>query len=167
MPEVKAPVPWRQGAIRAAAVAGLCLALSAAACSKTPPAGGTVVTDRSADAAVAGGGATEVEPRQGVADEASTAARFQIPPGHLPPPGQCRVWMPGEPPGQQKKKYPVGRCSDLRLSMPADAWLVYRPAEARKEIRVWEYGPQRTVLRQRIYDATTGELLRHVGPLGS
>ena len=24
-----------------------------------------------------------------------------IPPGHLPPPGECRVWYPGVPPGQQ------------------------------------------------------------------
>src|SRR5688500_11218832 len=24
-----------------------------------------------------------------------------IPPGHLPPPGQCRVWRDGVPPGQQ------------------------------------------------------------------
>jgi hypothetical protein len=24
-----------------------------------------------------------------------------IPPGHLPPPGQCRVWVDGTPPGQQ------------------------------------------------------------------
>lgn len=24
-----------------------------------------------------------------------------IPPGHLPPPGQCRVWYDGRPPGQQ------------------------------------------------------------------
>lgn len=24
-----------------------------------------------------------------------------IPPGHLPPPGECRVWYDGEPPGQQ------------------------------------------------------------------
>jgi hypothetical protein len=24
-----------------------------------------------------------------------------IPPGHLPPPGSCRVWYDGRPPGQQ------------------------------------------------------------------
>jgi len=26
-----------------------------------------------------------------------------IPPGHLPPPGQCRVWYDGRPPGQQPR----------------------------------------------------------------
>jgi hypothetical protein len=30
-----------------------------------------------------------------------------IPPGHLPPPGECRVWLPGRPPGHQP---PPGRC---------------------------------------------------------
>jgi hypothetical protein len=25
----------------------------------------------------------------------------EVPPGHLPPPGQCRVWYDGEPPGHQ------------------------------------------------------------------
>src|SRR5687768_16540844 len=26
-----------------------------------------------------------------------------IPPGHMPPPGQCRVWHDGMPPGQQPR----------------------------------------------------------------
>lgn len=98
-------------------------------------------------------------------DGRSTAARFNIPPGHLPPPGQCRVWMPGEPPGQQKQ-YPVGRCSSLRTSIPAGAWLVYRPTDDRKHVRVWKYDEDRQVLFQRIYDVATGELVRHVAPAG-
>ena len=28
-------------------------------------------------------------------------ASLGIPPGHYPPPGQCRVWLPGTPPGHQ------------------------------------------------------------------
>ena len=35
--------------------------------------------------------------------------RFSIPPGHLPPPGECRVWYPGVPPGHQP---PPFRCDD-------------------------------------------------------
>lgn len=31
----------------------------------------------------------------------------QIPRGHLPPPGECRVWRPGVPPGHQP---PPFRC---------------------------------------------------------
>jgi hypothetical protein len=74
--------------------------------------------------------------------------------------------MPGEPPGQQKK-YPVGRCSELRLSIPPGGWLVYRPTDDKKEVRVWEYDRDRRVISQRIYSAVTGELIRHVAPGGS
>lgn len=31
---------------------------------------------------------------------------IKVPPGHYPPPGQCRVWHPGRPPGHQPP--PVG-----------------------------------------------------------
>jgi len=72
--------------------------------------------------------------------------------------------MPGEPPGQQKKKYPVGQCSTLSWSIPAGGWLIYRPTDSKREIRVWEYGSDRQVLAERVYDSVTGELLRHVKP---
>lgn len=97
-------------------------------------------------------------------DPRSTAARYNIPPGHLPPPGMCRVWVPGEPPGRQEKNHPVGRCSTLRASMPAGAWLVYRPTDDSRYVRVWQYGEDQQVIAQRIYDITTGELIRHVAP---
>lgn len=44
-----------------------------------------------------------------------------IPPGHMPPPGQCRIWMPGIPPGQQP---PPGNCWDLERQVPPGAWLI-------------------------------------------
>lgn len=47
---------------------------------------------------------------------------FDIPPGHMPPPGQCRIWFPGVPPGQQP---PPGDCRELRYQVPPDAYLVY------------------------------------------
>lgn len=37
---------------------------------------------------------------------------LDIPPGHYPPPGHCRVWYPGRPPGQQP---PPVRCHGLVL----------------------------------------------------
>lgn len=46
---------------------------------------------------------------------------FHIPPGHYPPPGQCRIWRPGVPPGQQE---PPGDCDDLERRVPANAALV-------------------------------------------
>jgi hypothetical protein len=44
-----------------------------------------------------------------------------IPPGHLPPPGQCRIWYPGTSPGHQ---LPPGSCRELRHHVPEGAWLV-------------------------------------------
>lgn len=50
-------------------------------------------------------------------------APLRIPPGHLPPPGQCRIWYPGTPPGHQP---PPGSCRKLRHHVPEGAWLVRR-----------------------------------------
>jgi hypothetical protein len=44
-----------------------------------------------------------------------------IPPGHLPPPGQCRVWYPDRPPGHQP---PPGPCEVLQYQVPPGAVLV-------------------------------------------
>ena len=44
-----------------------------------------------------------------------------IPPGHYPPPGECRWWFPNRPPGQQP---PPGPCGKLRHQAPPGAFLV-------------------------------------------
>ena len=46
---------------------------------------------------------------------------MKIPPGHMPPPGKCRIWYPDLPPGQQP---PPGECRDLQYRVPAGAWLI-------------------------------------------
>lgn len=46
----------------------------------------------------------------------------EIPPGHLPPPGECRVWYPDRPPGHQP---PPGPCGALQYRVPPGAFLVY------------------------------------------
>lgn len=45
-----------------------------------------------------------------------------IPPGHMPPPGKCRIWYPGVPPGQQP---PFGECYEMRYRIPLGAVLVH------------------------------------------
>ncbi len=45
-----------------------------------------------------------------------------IPPGHLPPPGECRIWFPDRPPGQQS---PPGNCDVLSRQVPPGARLIY------------------------------------------
>lgn len=58
---------------------------------------------------------------------------YEIPPGHMPPPGECRPWYPGEPPGHQP---PPGDCDDLRRATPEGAWLLYRPDQERRVVRI-------------------------------
>lgn len=45
----------------------------------------------------------------------------RIPRGHRPPPGLCRIWFPGRPPGKQP---PSGDCRTLQRRLPAGAWLI-------------------------------------------
>lgn len=49
-------------------------------------------------------------------------APVEIPPGHLPPPGECRIWFPDRPPGHQP---PPGPCRVLRHRVPPGAYLIY------------------------------------------
>lgn len=131
----------------------LCTLLAAlTACSSTKP---DVNTDPAEGAVIASSADASGNGNK------STAATLGIPPGHLPPPGQCKVWMPGEPPGQQKKKYKSGDCSYVERQVPPGGWLVYRPTEDKKEVRVSVYGSQRPgVVSIRFFDIATGVLLR-------
>ena len=45
-----------------------------------------------------------------------------IPPGHLPPPGECRIWYSDRPPGHQP---PPGDCRVLSSRVPPGAQLIY------------------------------------------
>ncbi len=46
---------------------------------------------------------------------------LDIPRGHLPPPGECKVWIPGKPAGQQG---PPQSCSSASRNAPSDAWVI-------------------------------------------
>jgi hypothetical protein len=89
----------------------------------------------------------------------STAATLGIPPGHLPPPGQCRVWVPGQPPGHQA---PARSCARIERTAPAGSWIVYRPSEDKKVVHVRVVDERRpgVVVRLRVYDVKRGTLMR-------
>ena len=89
----------------------------------------------------------------------STAATLKIPPGHLPPPGQCRVWVEGLPPGKQPK---ARTCSGIENSAPPSSWVVYRPGKDKKVVHVKEMDPRRVgvVVRVVVYDVKSGERVR-------
>lgn len=64
--------------------------------------------------------------------------RLNIPAGHYPPPGECRVWFPDRAPGQQP---PPIKCGD---PVPPGAWLIQHPTDLpRDHVTVSVYEPGR------------------------
>ena len=93
----------------------------------------------------------------------STAATLGVPPGHLPPPGQCRIWIPGRPPGRQAR---ARSCEGIAAAAPAGAWILYRPGTDRRVIHVRYVDERRSgiVIRIRVFDAASGAFLREERP---
>jgi hypothetical protein len=85
------------------------------------------------------------------------AAPLGVPRGHLPPPGECRIWYPRRPPGQQP---PPMRCSRAMVDAPAGTWVLYRPDREEVHARVIDERRPGVVVRVRIYDADRGRYLR-------
>jgi len=85
-------------------------------------------------------------------------AELHIPPGHFPPAGQCRGWIPGTPPGKQPKP---GDCSTVARTVPAGAYLLTRPADGSKYVEVSVYDEKKpgVVVEVQIYTADTGEFV--------
>lgn len=52
-----------------------------------------------------------------------------VPKGHLPPPGECKVWFPGRPPGQQP---PPTSCGSALRNAPLGAWVITHEGERYK-----------------------------------
>ena len=90
---------------------------------------------------------------------ATSAKTLGVPPGHLPPVGQCRVWVPGKPPGRQER---ARSCSNIERDAPKGSWILYRPAENQKVVQVREIDERRpgVVVHLRVYDAEKGTLVR-------
>lgn len=59
--------------------------------------------------------------------------RLDIPKGHLPPPGECRIWYPDRPAGHQPPPHKCGQ------AVPHGAWLIEHPRESRGRLRVTAY----------------------------
>jgi hypothetical protein len=83
----------------------------------------------------------------------------------LPDVGECRVWIPGLPPGQQAK--PKSRtCDGIASVAPAGSWIIYLPSDDRKVVHVRLVDERRpgVVIRIRIFDIETRRLLREATP---
>jgi len=83
---------------------------------------------------------------------------LHIPPGHLPPPGACRIWVPGIPPGKQS---PPGDCDHLAAEVPPGAWLLSRSEVEPDLVEVAIYDRQSpgVVIDVEIYVVAGGELV--------
>lgn len=83
-------------------------------------------------------------------------SHLKIPPGHYPPPGECRIWYPDRPAGHQP---PPFRCGD---PVPRGAWLIHNPGDVPNHVRVTAYDlavPGR-ILEVGEYDIGSGGLIR-------
>lgn len=85
----------------------------------------------------------------------------RIPDGHLPPPGECRIWYPDRPAGQQP---PPFKCGQGRPRVEPGGWLI-SPGQRREEVEAVVYDSQRpgVVIDVGIFDARTGAMIRVVG----
>ena len=112
---------------------GVCL--SAAACTLTVP-------------------STDPEPA-----DSDPPVRLDVPPGQFPPLGQCRIWIPGRPPGRQER---ARSCDEIESGAPAGAWILQRPSGNRRIVRVRYVHATRAgvVVRIRLFDAATRRFLR-------
>ncbi len=97
-------------------------------------------------------------PARATSRSASTAATLGIPPGQLPPPGLCRVWVQGTPPGHQAR---ARSCNNIERSAPAGSWILYRPNEDRKVVQVQVVDARRmgVIVHRRLYNVERGTLI--------
>lgn len=140
------------------------LALTAGACAPTVIAGGPA-PERSPNVVVV----DHPKDDRGRGNRGHEAGRREdhrplgIPPGHLPPPGQCRLWFPGRPPGHQPR---AGTCRNVMHDAPAGAWVLYRPDRDRRVVhtRVIDTRRPGVVVSIRVYDANSGAYLHVENP---
>ena len=69
-----------------------------------------------------GGDVVVVQNDEGKKSKARGPRALNVPKGHYPPAGQCRLWYEGRPPGHQPK--PTS-CSSLVGRVPAGAFVLY------------------------------------------
>ncbi|MBU0908873.1 MAG: hypothetical protein KKA54_08120 [Proteobacteria bacterium] len=83
--------------------------------------------------------------------------RLNIPKGHYPPPGECRIWFPNRPAGQQP---PPIKCGE---PVPPGAWLIQHPNDIpREHVTVTVYEPQRPGIIHAVgeFDIGSGMFIR-------
>lgn len=112
-----------------------------------------------------------VDPRTGeVYGRTSTNASSRVPRGHLPPPGMCRVWVDGVPPGHQPKPTNCSTAEAERHRYGANARVIYgdqtpHPGKGRASRDSRSGGSYETVIngrRCRVYENYENGIRRDV-----
>ncbi|MEW6520562.1 MAG: hypothetical protein AB1461_14230 [Thermodesulfobacteriota bacterium] len=83
--------------------------------------------------------------------------RLNIPAGHYPPPGECRIWFPDRSPGQQP---PPIKCGG---PVPPGAWLIQHPDDLPPDhVTVTVYEPRRPGVIHAVgeFDIASGIFIR-------
>jgi len=93
----------------------------------------------------------------------SLSSSLDIPPGFLPPPGECRIWNREKPAVQQQ---PPGSCDRLVHQVPTGAWLITRPKDDPENVQVSVYDDyqQGVVILIRMFEAATGRFISEENP---
>lgn len=107
--------------------------------------------------------ATVRPPRGLVADDTSAntdvRSSLGIDARQFPDAGQCRLWVPGLPPGRQTRQ---ASCEGMLDNAPAGSWILRRSAD-QPDVVVVDYVDEETagvVVRTSAFDATTGAVRR-------
>lgn len=96
-------------------------------------------------------------------DEGESGARLDVPPGHFPDVGQCRVWLVGTPPGRNRA--PASNdCQGVTRTAPAGSWVLYRPSADEIHVRVIDAQRAGVVTVVRVYEAPTRRFVREQQP---
>ena len=143
-----------------ALVAFLVVAVSGCSIRYSQPADEPVVKEGKKDDDSRGGGDGKKDKDDKGGPPPHAHGLLKIPRGHLPGPGKCRIWVPGTPPGKQRK---AGDCNKLASEVPAGAWLVYRHSHDidRIEITIYDEKHAGLIVEVQVFDMVTGEFLGH------
>ena len=88
-----------------------------------------------------------VDQRRNRRGNRSRSRGLHIPKGHLPPPGQCRLWYPGRPPGQQP---PPTSCRRAYRGQSGSALVVTPSGKTRgRTPRRWYRSPTEDIVFRR------------------
>ena len=96
------------------------------------------------------------------ADAQITVAARDVPPGHRPPPGMCRIWIDGVPPGRQPR---ATDCATARARAPHNSRIIYGdrtpfPGQGRtsRGSRDCDYERSQTTLGDIIFGRRSGDV---------